>query len=128
MSGRMNQALDEFQGVKNIILRWILLALPWFILVLILVIVIILKLTSNLVMFITGMVTAAISLFAFQYLMKLIPRTLCIIWNRKIITNDVSDVSREIMTDLVRKIMANGYSHYKVVANSISPIISLGFQ
>ncbi len=82
------QALDSFQGVRNRVLRWVLRLLPW--VILLLVIVIFIKYdhrAPGTVMYITGMVAAALSLFAFQLLMGLIPETLSALWNRRIIVN-----------------------------------------
>lgn len=82
---------NNFETVRNPILHSILFLLPWLILLIIIYILANLKFLtevlslSSVVMFISGMLTAALSLFAFQVLMKKIPETFCKIWNKNII-------------------------------------------
>ncbi len=81
-------ALGRFQGVQNSVLRWVLWLLPW--VIMILVIVIFIKYdhrAPGTIMYITGMIAAALSLFTFQFLMELIPETLSAMWNRKIMVD-----------------------------------------
>ena len=89
-SDSVTQALDTFQGIQSRILRWVLWLLPCFIIPIIIVILLLYyNPTDNpgIVMYISGMVAAALSLFAFHLLMKRIPETFGALWNRKIIVD-----------------------------------------
>jgi len=84
MPDSVSEALESFQGVRGHALHWVLRLLPWLILCLLIVLgIVVLKLCD--LMFISGSVAAALSLFAFQILMQRIPETLGTIWNRNLI-------------------------------------------
>ena len=90
-SDGVTQALDTFQGIKIRILRWALWLLLCFILpIMIVIFILYYNPTDNpgVVMYISGMVAAALSLFAFQLLMKRIPETFGALWYRKIIVDN----------------------------------------
>ena len=89
-SDSVTQALDTFQGIQSRILRGVLWLLPCLLIPIIIVILILYyNPTDNpgIVMYISGMVAAALSLFAFHLLMKRIPETFGALWNRKIIVD-----------------------------------------
>ncbi len=90
-SGAVIQALEKLN--QNSILLRLLWILACVILLLIAGIIIIYKLEAGAVMYITGMAAAALSLFAFHHLMKLIPQTFSILWDRKIIAYKPPKVS-----------------------------------
>jgi hypothetical protein len=81
--------LEQFQSIQNRVFRQILSILPWLILGLLVVVgLIVLRYYDP--MFISGVVTAALSLFAFQVLMQRIPETLLIVWRRSLLAPLVS--------------------------------------
>ena len=89
-SDGVTQALETFQGIQSRILHWVLWLLPCFILSISIVIFILYPDpldNPGVVMYISGMVAAALSLFAFQLLMKRIPETFSALWYRKIIVD-----------------------------------------
>lgn len=88
-SNSVTHALEIFQGVQSRILRWVLWLLPYFISLIVIIILIYYNPTDNpgVVMYISGMVAAAVSLFAFHFLMKRIPETFGALWDRKIIVD-----------------------------------------
>lgn len=76
----VKNALEDFKAVENPIQSFLLLLLPWLIL-LFLIFFILFKFeafkiewtVAGVLMYISGMLAAAFSLFAFQVLMKMIP-------------------------------------------------------
>ena len=103
MSDGVTRALETFQGVENRILRRFLLLLPWFIL---LIVVVNLQnygftdIPAKVVMWTTGMVAAALSLFALHSLMKRIPETLGILWDRRIVSDMLETQYLNFIDDL----------------------------
>ncbi len=94
----VTQALDKLAPSSN--LQWLLWTLPSSILLLIAGIVILYyfkadilmsiagtKKVEGIVMYITGLTAAALSLFAFHHLMNLLPQTFRVLWNRKVIAD-----------------------------------------
>lgn len=88
----VKNALEDFKAVENPIQSFLLLLLPWLIL-LFLIFFILFKFeafkiewtVAGVLMYISGMLAAAFSLFAFQVLMKMIPETFGKIWCRNIL-------------------------------------------
>lgn len=78
----VKQALFSFMGVKNRFLRWVLWILP---------LIIILMESYNVYnrmidfMHISGMITVAIGIYAFQFFWRSIPETLGDLWDRNIV-------------------------------------------
>ncbi|MCD4806870.1 MAG: hypothetical protein K8R13_04755 [Methanococcoides sp.] len=90
MSDGVTRALETFQGVENQILRRFLLLMPWFILIIVVVNLQTYGFTdipAGVIMWTTGMVAAALSLFALNVLMDRIRETLVALWSRKIIVD-----------------------------------------
>jgi hypothetical protein len=80
----VSQTLERFQSLGSNALRLVIQWLPWIILFLLIIVgIILLNLRDT--MFISGSIAAALSLFAFQILMRRIPETLGTIWNRNLI-------------------------------------------
>jgi hypothetical protein len=83
--------LRTFQAVRNPILWWLLLLLPWSIFLALLALGIIslyypfFPAGPGTVMFMSGLIAAALSLVAFQVLMQRIPRALGTLWSRGLI-------------------------------------------
>lgn len=88
----VKNALEDFKAVENPIQSFLLLLLPWLIF-LFLIFFILFKFeafkiewtVAGVLMYISGMLAAAFSLFAFQVLMKMIPETFGKIWCRNIL-------------------------------------------
>jgi hypothetical protein len=78
----------QLQPIRNPILRVILYALPWAILVYILIYM---AQFDGDVLFVTALFTAALALFAFQMLMQQIPGAFDVLWGRKIIASRSSN-------------------------------------
>lgn len=102
------QALNKLN--QNSILLRLLWTLSCFILLLIAAIIILYSLEAGEVMYITGWATAALSLYAFHRLMKQIPRTFLILWERKIIAsspNQTEDLEKQYAkyVDDIRNLM-----------------------
>lgn len=85
------ERLKAFQAVKNPILCWLLLLLPWGIFLALLVLGMVsirqtvIPTGPGTVMFTSGLIAAALSLVAFQVLMHRIPRVLATLSNRSLI-------------------------------------------
>lgn len=76
---------EDFKAVQNHILRQILFLLPWLIMFIIIYILKNYRLGPGVLMYISGMLAAALSLIAFSELMKKIPETFSNLWRRGII-------------------------------------------
>ena len=90
MSDGVTRTLETFQGIENQILRRFLLLLPWLILLIVVVNLqtyVSTDIPVGVVMWTTGMVAAALSLFALHVLMDRISETLVALWSRKIIVD-----------------------------------------
>lgn len=81
-SGSVSEALESFQGVQSRALRWALRFLPWLMLLVTTVRLTAFEVGPGNVMYFSGIVAAALSLFAFQVLMQRIPETFRILWDR----------------------------------------------
>lgn len=80
----VSEALQGFEGFQIRAFRRILRWLPWVILALLVIVgLIVLKLRDP--MFVSGVVAAVLSLFAFQVLLRRIPETLGAIWDRELV-------------------------------------------
>jgi hypothetical protein len=88
----ITERLQTFQAVRNPILWWLLLLLPWSIFLALLVLGIVslhypfFPAGPGTAMFMSGLIAAALSLIAFQVLMQHIPRTLGTLWSRRVIS------------------------------------------
>ena len=76
---------EDFKAIRNPILRYALLLFPWLILLIIIYILANYPLIAGVVMYTSGMLAAALSLFAFSVLIKMIPETFRNLWRRKIV-------------------------------------------
>lgn len=85
-SDSVSQALETFQAVRSRAARWVLRLLPWIILSWVILVEIVISKASD-PMHISGMVAAALSLFASQFLMQRIPEILGTLWNRNLIAS-----------------------------------------
>ncbi|WP_129582645.1 hypothetical protein [Methanolobus psychrotolerans] len=81
----LKQELETFKSIRSAFMKWTLYLLPWAILITIIFIILNYQVNAGRIMYITGLLTAAMSLFAFQILMQKIPRTFKTIWDRKIV-------------------------------------------
>lgn len=92
-SDSVTQALETFQGVQSRALRQVLRLLPWVLLAGVALDTVVFKAGDP--MFNSGIVAAALSLFAFQVLMWRIPETLGTIWSRNLIAAQPTKDSTE---------------------------------
>lgn len=81
-SENVAQTLKRFQGIRSRRLRWVLRILSW-VPFLVIAIAFVKSLADP--MFVSGMLAASLSLFAFQLLMRHIPETLGTLWKRDVI-------------------------------------------
>jgi hypothetical protein len=90
-ANRIAERLKTFHAVRNPILWWLLLLLPWPIFLTLLVLGIVslhyplFPGEPGTVMFMSGLIAAALSLVAFQVLMQRIPSALGTLWSRGVI-------------------------------------------
>ena len=117
--GDKNTNLDNFQAIKTKVVLFAVNLLPWGILL-----VSILALKESDVMLASGLLAAALSLFAFQRLMQQIPHTLTVLWRRNIIAERPNFCSDEAEAEEeLRKIVPSSRSpqliseFYKYVSN-----------
>lgn len=82
---KIEQELENFKSIRSPVMRWTLYLLPPGIFITILFIISYYDMHAGRVMYITGLFTAAMSLIAFRILMRKIPETFAIIWDRKVI-------------------------------------------
>lgn len=90
-SGSLNEVFQSFRGIQSRLLRWVLQFLPW-----LMILVTIIRLTAftvvpGNVMYFSGILAAALSLLAFQVLMRRIPDTFRTLWDRNIISIRLKD-------------------------------------
>ncbi|WP_407355181.1 hypothetical protein [Methanolobus sp. WCC5] len=90
--------LESFRSIRSPFMRWTLHLLPWAILLTIPLIIANYGANASIVMYVTGLLTAALSLFAFRLLMKKIPQAFSTIWDRKIIV-ECEPASQDIARD-----------------------------
>lgn len=76
---------EDFKAIRDPILRYALLLFPWLILLIIIYILANYPLVPGVIMYTSGMLAAALSLFAFSVLIKMIPETFRNLWRREII-------------------------------------------
>jgi len=76
---------ENFKAIRNPVLHYALLLFPWLILLIIVYILANYPLIPGVIMYISGMLAAALSLFAFSVLIKMIPETFRNLWRREII-------------------------------------------
>ncbi|WP_319506147.1 hypothetical protein [uncultured Methanolobus sp.] len=96
----VKQELEAFKSIRSAFMKWTLYLLPWFILATIVFIIFNYPVNSGTVMYITGLLTASMSLFTFRILMQKIPRTFKTIWDRKVVV-ECESVSSDTEQDSI---------------------------
>jgi hypothetical protein len=96
----VKQELQAFKSIRSAFMKWTLYILPWAILITIIFIIFNYPVNAGRIMYITGLLTAAMSLFAFQILMQKIPLTFKTIWDRKIVV-ECESVSSDTEQDSI---------------------------
>ncbi|MDK2831375.1 MAG: hypothetical protein PWQ75_1127 [Methanolobus sp.] len=84
---KVEEKLVRFKSEKSNFIKWPLYFLPLGILIAIVFIILHYDITAGRVMYVMGLLTAAVSLLAFQILMEKIPKNFAVVWDRKVIVD-----------------------------------------